>query len=120
MVFGAIVWFIGWLEVSDRAALDDQIAPLNLAVVGVLIIGAGQAAWFLAGRRAVALRRRVLLGAEAKPSPVRVAVAEDLFAGREHFYHRLDCAMLTERQWTATSRSVQEEAGRSPCGLCKP
>jgi hypothetical protein len=119
IAIGAILWFIGWYEVSDRAAMDDQIPPLNLAIVGVLIIGSGQASWFLAGRRAVGARRRVLLGAEAKPSPVRV-MTDDRFAGGERFYHRIDCAMLTDRHWSPTSRAAHEADGREPCGVCKP
>jgi hypothetical protein len=116
---GAIVWFAGWYEVSDRAAMDEQIAPMNLAVVGVLLVGAGQASWFLAGRRAVGARRRALLGATAKPSPVAV-VAGDLFAGGEQFFHQLDCAMVTDRGWMPTTRTDQELSGRTPCGVCAP
>lgn len=120
IVIGAIVWFVGWYQVSERAAMDEQIAPMNLAIVGLLIIGAGQASWFLAGRRAVGARRRVLLGATAKPSPVTLVAVSDLFAGRERLYHRLDCAMLTDRDWAPMPSAAHELQGRTPCGVCKP
>lgn len=119
IALGAILWAIGWYEVSDRAAMADQIPPMNLAVVGVLIIGAGQASWFLAGRRAVGLRRRALLGAEAKPG-VTAKVSPDLFAGTERFFHRLDCAMVSDRAWTPTPRAAHEAQGRTACGVCAP
>jgi hypothetical protein len=119
IAIGAILWFLGWYQVSDRAAMDSQIAPMNLAIVGVLIIGTGQASWFLAGRRAVGLRKRALLGADGKPSPTRV-VANDLFAGNERFYHRLDCGMVADRAWTSSPRAAHEQSGRTPCGVCKP
>lgn len=120
IAIGSILWFIGWFQVSDRAAMDDQIPPMNLAIVGILVVGFGQASWFLAGRRAVGARRCQLLGAEAKPSPQRAVVTDDLFAGAERLYHRLDCAMLADRGWTPTVRAAQESAGRTPCGVCKP
>lgn len=120
IAIGAILWAIGWYQVSDRAAMDDQIAPMNLAVIGVLIIGAGQASWFLTGRRAVGARRRALLGSQAKPPRVALPVEDDRFAGRERFYHRLDCALVADRGWVPTSRSAQEAAGRVRCGVCVP
>jgi hypothetical protein len=120
ILVGAIVWFVGWYQVSARAAMGEQIGPMNFAVVGLLIVGTGQASWFLAGRRAVGARRRSLLGATAKPSPVAGTAAVDLFAGSERLYHRLECGMATDRRWAPVPRSDHERQGRTPCGVCAP
>jgi drug/metabolite transporter (DMT)-like permease len=61
VVLGAGIWVVGWFGVSGRPALEDQIPPMNLAVLGFAVTGAGYAAWFLAGRRAVGARSRALL-----------------------------------------------------------
>ncbi|GAA0612171.1 hypothetical protein GCM10009547_12750 [Sporichthya brevicatena] len=121
MAIGGVVWFVGWWEVSDRPTMESQISALNVAVLGMLVIGAGQALWFLRGRRAVHDRRRRLLGADAAPRQATIAVAEeDRFAGSERFYHRLDCAMVDERNWSPSPRAAHERAGRTPCGVCAP
>ena len=120
IAIGTIVWAVGWYEVSERAAMNSQIAPMNLAIVGMLVIGSGQASWFVAGRRAVGRRRRALLSAGATTAPVVVGPATELVAGGERYFHRLDCAMLSDRGWTPTPREVQEAQGRIPCGVCAP
>ncbi len=122
MGIGGVLWFIGWWEVSDRAAMDEQIAVLNLAVVGLIVVGAGQASWFLAGRRAVGHRRRALLGDRARRTAVApvAPTSHELVVGGERFFHRLDCAMAADRGWSPAPRAAQEQAGRVPCGVCAP
>lgn len=122
MAIGSIVWFVGWWEVSDRATMESQLSALNIAVLGMLVIGAGQTLWFLRGRRAVHDRRRLLLGVDVRTSSTTAVapVDEDRFAGSERFYHRVDCAMADERNWTPSPRAVHERAGRTPCGVCAP
>jgi hypothetical protein len=122
MAIGALVWFIGWWEVSDRASMDRQIAPMNIAVVGLIVFGAGQASWYLAGRRAVGRRRRTLLGLDTR-RPVTVvstSTVDGLFLGGGRFFHRPECAMITDRGWVPQPRAAHERAGRVPCGVCKP
>lgn len=121
IALGCVVWAIGWYKVSGEGAFDSQIAPLNVAVLGVLVAGAGQALWFLGGRRAVDHRRRVLLGDDAFLT-VRSAPAADgdSFVGGESLYHRPECPMAAGRAWSPASRTEQEQAGREPCGWCEP
>ncbi len=118
---GGGIMVVGWWEISDRASMESQLAPLNVAVLGLVLIGAGQALWFLRGRQACGDRRRRLLGADVRPVVLPAAVAdEDAFAGTERFYHRVDCAMVADRSWTPVPRVTHEHAGRTPCGVCAP
>ncbi|WP_019874817.1 hypothetical protein [Sporichthya polymorpha] len=121
MAVGAIVLVAGWWEVSDRASMESQIPAFNIAVLGLVLIGAGQGLWFLRGRRACSDRRRLLLGADAAPAVISAAVEDtDSFAGTERFYHRLDCAMVDDRDWAPSPRATHERVGRTPCGVCAP
>jgi hypothetical protein len=118
---GGVISIIGWWQVSGRPTMTEQVGPLNLAVVGLALIGAGQASWFLRGRRAVAARRRQLLGTEPMVATDTVAVVEtDNFAGSARLYHRTGCAMLTDRAWAPVPRAEHVDAGRIPCGVCAP
>ena len=118
---GCAVWAIGWYRVSGEGAFDSQIAPMNVATLGVAVAVAGQVLWFLSGRRAVDFRRRVLLGDDAALAQIS-APAEDLdsFVGSERLYHRADCPMAQDRAWVPLSRAEQDQAGREPCGWCEP
>jgi hypothetical protein len=120
---GALVWIVGYAQVSGRASAEAQIAPLNLAVLGVLVTGASPCLWFFRGRRAVQDRRRLLLGVDPDPAPCCAAldlVTLDQFVGSVSFFHRADCAMADERGWSAAPRAAHEDAGRTPCGVCAP
>lgn len=120
VALGCVVWAIGWFAVSGKPALEDQIAPMNIAVVGFVVAGGGYANWFLAGRRAVGARRRSLLTLAATvPSLAPVAVS-DGYVGSERLFHRPGCAMADGRSWPVRSRAEQEHAGRVPCGMCRP
>jgi hypothetical protein len=122
IAIGVVLWTIGWYRVSGRTAMDEQVAPFDLAAFGVAVVGAGQARWFVSGRRAVAARRRVLIGSDAVrvATPQRVPHRDELFCGSERFFHRLECPMVLDRTWPPASRSAQEQAGRVPCGVCSP
>lgn len=117
---GCVVWAIGWYAVADEPDFGRQVGPMNIAVVGFVIVCTGQMVWFLGGRRAVNDRRRVLLGSDAVAAAVGVELDEDSFAGSERFYHRLDCSMVDGRAWAPTSRDAHERAGRVACGVCAP
>lgn len=118
---GCAVWAVGWYRVANEGAFDSQIAPLNLAVLGVVVASAGAVLWFLRGRRAVDYRRRVLLGDDAAPAKHVAPTAElTSYVGAERLYHRPDCLMAQGRDWPASSRVEQERAGRAPCGWCEP
>ena len=126
IVVGTVVWIVGWHRVSGRASMAAQISPLNLAVAGMVVVGAGQAMWFLAGRRAVGARRRALLALRAQPAPaaparaLQLAVSQASYVGGERFYHRPECVLVVDRNWAPTSEREHVDAGRVPCGVCTP
>jgi hypothetical protein len=123
IAIGCLVWSIGWYRVSGRTTMTEQVAPFDLAVVGVGLVGAAQARWFIGGRRAVAARRRVLLGSDAVRTlavPGPAAQRDEVFSGSQRFFHRPECPMVFERAWPPAPRSAHERAGRVPCGVCAP
>jgi hypothetical protein len=126
MALGALIWFLGWYQLSGKATSDEQTAPLNIAILGVLIAAAGQLGWVLDGRRAVGQRRQALLedtpDVEAAPTSTesRRAAGEPQWAGGGRYYHRSDCALSIGRQPAMASRDEHEAAGRSACGVCAP
>ena len=131
---GILLWAAGWYNAADQLALDEQVVPLNIAVAGTLVFGAGWVLWFLRGRRAITARRRALIArrrallapdadvpvgavslAPRSASPVLIAGA-----GLARF-HRADCPLAAGRpEWAEASRSAHQRAGRSACGVCQP
>lgn len=123
---GLIVLIIGYSLVNNEVTYDDQVPGINLAIVGVVLANAAGVSLLLAGHRAVAMRRVAVLGAipalpprnAPRPAPTTgtLLVGAD---GLRHF-HREDCALAADRNWPALSRLQHSEAGRTPCGVCRP
>jgi hypothetical protein len=122
--------FVAWYLDGGENNWHDQVAPLNLALVCLVVASAANVGLVIAGRRAVGARRRALLGEPAVGSsgPTRVRALGDSRpsspllvgdAGLKH-YHRADCSLAADRGWPALSRSEHEAAGRTPCGVCRP
>ena len=46
----------------------------------------------------------------------------DVLVGGPHmrFYHRADCQMATDREWSEEKLDEHGRTGRSPCGMCRP
>ena len=122
MAVGGAVWFAGWWQAYDQRLMEDQISPLNVATLGLVVIGVGQAWWFLRGRRAVADFRRVVLENLGSIPTASAAPDADMYIGGPgaRFYHRAECAMVTGRGWTFAPRAAHHEAGRTQCGVCRP
>jgi hypothetical protein len=135
LLLGVVLWVVGWYNASDELDVDNQIAPLNLSVAGTLIAGVGFVLWFLAGRRAVGARRRVIverrrslvLSVEGRPSRRDQSLAPRaaspvLVAGPTlRRFHRSDCPLALGRtDWAEAGRSEHTAAGRVACGVCLP
>jgi hypothetical protein len=47
--------------------------------------------------------------------------SETLVGGPDlRFYHRADCVMAADREWSAATSGEHDQAGRTPCGMCRP
>jgi hypothetical protein len=138
---GGIVLVVSWYVCSGDASFNLQFGPLDVAVAGLVVAGLGNVMWLLRGRRAVGERRRALL-----PDPVIAAVIgsvgetrrrltgsgvdeirsagveQELLVAGEGLvrFHRSGCALAAGRTWTISTRQEHEDAGRLPCGVCKP
>lgn len=130
---GLALWFVGWLQASNEVSFSDQRSPLNLAVLGTMLGSAGYVLWFLRGRRAIGLRRRLIAErrrAQLRPSTPGPHVAATLtprsaspvlIAGAALArYHRADCPLAAGREWASALRGEHEAAGRQACGVCLP
>lgn len=121
---------IACLMAAQRAAVEGQLILVNVAVAALVASGCVNMAWLLRGRRAVGLRYRELfgrLGAEvdATPPPSVTTTADadsaSLIAGDGLIrYHRPGCALAAGRDWPSATRADHEQAGRQPCGVCRP
>jgi hypothetical protein len=124
---GVALLVAGWIQVRNESVYAEQLAGINMAIVGVIAIGAGAIPMLLAGRRAVGVRRVALLG-DLRGMPVRASagasggsISQNLVGGEglRHF-HRAGCTMAQGRNWSAASRQEHERAGRVACGVCRP
>jgi hypothetical protein len=134
---GGTVIAVAWYVAAGEATFTQQVGPLDAALAGLVLSGVGNLAWLLHGRRALGERRRLLLpdiaeatarDAQAVAAGPRSAVAvtastDEIFlagAGMERF-HRPGCALAAGRAgWETATRRDHEEAGRKPCGVCRP
>ena len=133
---GGIVIAAAWYVCAGEASFAQQIGPLNAAVAGLLLSGAGNTVWLLKGRRVLGERRRALLPDVLVPlesPPVDVADAARVDGGLEdqhalfvagdgmERYHRPTCPLAVGRQgWTAMTAERHVAAGRRACGVCRP
>lgn len=115
---------VAWWGISGTARLSTQITWLNVAVASIVVGGLGNMTWLLQGRRALALRRRELLGripvdalrtpppAYPEPRQQRLAVP-----GTSR-HHAPGCPAIAGKSAKAMSVAAHERAGRRPCGIC--
>lgn len=114
---------IAWYGASGEGRLSQQMSWLNLAVVGILVGGAGNLTWMARGRRSVGERRRALLGAwertgsgAASPTSAPGAKADSRLvrvAGMR-FAHTADCPLVTGKKVV----TVRADDAAPRCGVC--
>jgi hypothetical protein len=118
---------ISWYQVADQLTSRDELAWLNVGIVGVAIAGVANGMWLLRGRRNIGIARVMVLpdvpGRAASAWPNRLA--EDLdnasVASAEMTrYHRPSCPLVEGKNVTAAPRRQHERVGRVPCELCEP
>jgi hypothetical protein len=122
---GALLGFSG---AGRQVTVSDQVTYANLAVAGLIVLGAANAMWLFAGRRAVSRRRRRLLDGDLRSggrgrSPARAdrprngALVATTAMSR---YHRPHCLMTVGKPASEASLRDHERAGRTPCEVCNP
>lgn len=122
-ITGAAVSAAGWYSAAGHPGARQQAAPASLTAVGLMVAFAAGASWVHAGRRAVAVRRRRLLGDGASHPMTQPArgTSTSLVGGKGlRFFHRADCVIAVGQPWPTRSRAAHVRAGRAPCGICRP
>ena len=66
---GGVLIGVAWYWSAGRT--EAQTAPLNLAVVAMMVAGAGNGLWLMRGRRAIGARRRAWLTDLRSGTPAR-------------------------------------------------
>jgi hypothetical protein len=131
-VLGAIGLLAAWIGGRNETNVASQLGWLKIGIAAVVIAGAGNAAWILAGMRAVGLRRHEQL--VRTPGTLALAttrasaghrVARQLDGALVHGplmtrYHRASCPAVANRMVEPASLAEHLEAGRQPCGICCP
>lgn len=123
---GATLAVLGWWQASDAITVRSQVPWTNVAVAGLILSGLGNALWLVAGRRAVyeaqktlspSLRHSPIATGEAmRPTEDERAVSAEGWTR----YHRPDCILVRGKAVFSEPARRHLQAGRSPCGVCRP
>jgi hypothetical protein len=124
---GLVLIGISWYQVAGQLTTRDQLAWLNVGILGIAVAGVSNALWLLRGRRNVGLARVLVLPdvPRRSASAWTERLAEDLenqpvANAAMTRYHRPSCPLVEGKQTTAASRRDHERAGKVPCELCEP
>ena len=124
---GMLLILVAWWGSSGSVRLPNQVAWLNVGVLGVVTAGAGNVTWLLAGRRAIAERRgamqaRIAALAPAVAAPDVAAAADERLVSRAGMtrYHRKECPLVAGKTVAGATLARHHKAGRHPCGVCEP
>lgn len=120
-----------WYAIGGEATWNDQVPAMNVGIACAVVANAAGIFLLLAGRRAIGIRRVVLLGEPPVlavpyprdpmdlPAPTGEVAALVGGAGLKHF-HRADCTLAAAKSFPSASRSEHQSDGRIPCGVCRP
>jgi hypothetical protein len=124
---GAVLIAISWYQVAGQLTTRDELAWLNVGILGVAVAGVSNAMWLLRGRRNIGLARVMILPDVPPRSATRWSdrLSEDLenqpvASAAMTRYHRPSCPLVEGKRTSATSRRDHERAGKIPCELCEP
>lgn len=120
---GLLLLLVGYFGAAGKEQLDDEIAWLNVAVLGVIAAGAAELAWLLSGRRRVSrLRDRVVdvygsaLTAPLAPAAISIRPAPGDWVVLEGatWRHRADCVLAAGKD----SRPARQGDTTETCSVC--
>jgi hypothetical protein len=126
-LIGFVLIIVSWYQVSGESTMRDQLAWVNVGIIGVAIAGVSNGLWLLRGRRHVGLARVLVLPDRAPRATADWSdrLTEDLenrpVAGASMTrYHRPSCPLVEGKSTAATTRRAHERSGRVACELCEP
>ncbi len=123
-VVGLVLLAMAWVGASGRQETSDQIAWLNLGIVGVLVPAVAGRLWVLRSRRTVQYRVGMILdAADAVPLDVigqPVRPHRLVTAAKMSRFHRPECLLVAGKALSDDSLAAHERAGRRPCEMCRP
>lgn len=116
---GAIL--LAWWGASGTGQLHRQTAWIVVGIVGIIVLGIGNAFWLLAGRRAVGTRQARVLGMleslETGQPAVSTPGAAFVSIARSDLYHVDSCLLVRGKR----VQTVKPSSGRRrPCEMCRP
>ena len=113
---------VGLDGARHEATVAHQEVWMTLAVLGVVLSGAGNGWMLMLARRSVARRRRRLLGSEPPAPPAVATERPDVFVAAQNMtlYHRANCLLAVGKGGATASRTAHGRAGRRPCDWCRP
>lgn len=139
---GSAAVVAGWYLSSGEARVDDQVGPVVVGLVGLLIAVGGHASLIRRMRAGLWSRREVVLGAITtawpQPGPAEIVpiprAAPDAGVRDEtdrpfdavvvaapdgRFFHHPGCPLVRGKA-RAAPVDDRERATREPCGVCQP
>ena len=125
-VAGCVLVLASWFGVAGEVRVDDQIVWMNTGVAGVIVLGAGNLAWLLTGRKATGALRRALLPTVPVTTPTETLEPASVDDGRlvaakgMTRYHRPDCILVLGKAVRAHSLAAHQKRGLQPCDVCAP
>ncbi|MGQ0466719.1 MAG: hypothetical protein ACT4QG_15510 [Sporichthyaceae bacterium] len=124
VVVGLVLLIVGYSIVANEVVYDDQEPGITLAVLGTALSVLAGGFLVLAGRRVIVRRRVEVLGLvpAATAKVVSTGAVSPFLVGGEGLtrYHRTDCPLAAGRDWPQADAAEHQQAGRQPCGVCKP
>jgi len=128
-VVGLLLIAVAWFGASSSVVVDSQVRWTNIGIGGLILLGAGNLSWILAGRRAVGELRRHLtpliplperrVAPDTEAIPPQGAADGALVSARGMTrYHRPDCVFVAGKSVQKASERTFRRRGRTPCAAC--
>jgi hypothetical protein len=126
---GTAMCAVAWWIASGDEPFRRQLTMVGISGIGVVLNLIAATAWVGRGRAVVRERMSELVRSGVgeltanRPLVLRsvdLTVSEPVGAAGLRRYHRPDCTMAAGQGWRPAPRAEHEEAGRRPCGVCRP
>jgi hypothetical protein len=123
---GLLLMVAAYVQSGDRLTLNDQVAPLNLAVLGIILAGTANSALLVVGRlrvRVKLVRLRVALASRTADAVETDGTAGEVaevvvIGGPRRYRHLPGCQLVVGKDVQEVSDSLAGEP--RACGVCHP